>query len=107
MKRAISIGTVGALLLLAIASTSAVETAAADTPGCVTKGEFRKVHRGFHKRRVHRIFDTAGKQTSWYSGFGTTYEGREYRACTSQYGVHGVVWVDYENRRLSAKYAAW
>src|SRR5262245_43737181 len=29
-------------------------------PGCVTKQEFRKVHRGMHKKRVHHIFGHRG-----------------------------------------------
>jgi hypothetical protein len=30
--------------------------AQADTPGCVTRAEFHRVHRGMTPRRVHRIF---------------------------------------------------
>src|SRR5262245_29430318 len=34
--------------------------ATADTPGCHTKKEYRKVHKGMTKTRVHRIFSICG-----------------------------------------------
>ena len=34
--------------------------AVADTPGCVTRGEFRHVSDGMSIDRVHKIFDTNG-----------------------------------------------
>jgi len=82
-----------------------VPAAHADTPGCVSKQEFRKVKDGFKKRRVHRIFDTRGRQTSIFRVGGETYESREYKPCSDR--KYGFVWVDYVNGRLDAKYAYW
>lgn len=49
------------------------------------------------------MFDVAGRQTSWYSGYGDTYESRDYRPCVGR--PHSFVSVDYENGRVSSKYA--
>lgn len=35
--------------------------ASADSPGCVTRAEYERVHDGMRKARVHRIFDTRGR----------------------------------------------
>ena len=42
--------------------------AQADTPGCVTKTEFRAVKKGDKKMRVHRIFDTRGEFADGFAG---------------------------------------
>lgn len=46
--------TVAAILLSAFATAVPAQ---ADTPGCVTRAEYRHVHKGMTKERVHRIFD--------------------------------------------------
>jgi hypothetical protein len=61
--------------------------AAADTPGCVTRSEFRQVHRGMPKSRVHRIFDTRGFADSGGAGGYT----RVYLSCD---GVHAI-YIEY------------
>lgn len=79
-----------------IASTGLVTLtagpAAADTPGCVTRAEFRQVHDGMTKGLVHRIFDTAGHRESIGSGG----ESREYRTCAGN--SYSYASVDYERR---------
>lgn len=79
----------------------AVVTAQADTPGCVTRAEYRHVQRGFSKARVHHIFDTRGKFAYGSSGYGFT---RDYKTCTK----YGSVSVDYKVRdgvaRVTGKY---
>lgn len=96
-----------ALAGLAATVTPAVDVAQADTAGCVSKREFKNVKRGFTKKRVHRIFDTKGKQFSWFNVGGDTYESREYRACTVSFGIHGTVYMDYTNNRVDSKMAIW
>lgn len=101
--------TLAALVLVGVVATvtPAVEVAQADTAACVSKREFKKVKRDFTKKRVHRIFDTKGKQSSWFNVGGDSYESREYRACTVSFGIHGTVYMDYTNNRLDSKMAIW
>lgn len=103
MKRALSL-----ILTLGITSAGLAVTApaaSADTPGCVSRAEFRRVEKTMQIARVHRIFDTSGKQTS--VGFG--YQSREYKACSDP--KYGFVYVDYQRRdgtwRVTSKYAYW
>ncbi|MGH3358934.1 MAG: hypothetical protein ACRDO7_09020 [Nocardioidaceae bacterium] len=72
---------------------------------CVSKKEYRKVQRGTRIRRVHRIFDTRGKQTSTFTIGGVRYQSREYKPCSSQ--RWGFVSIDYKNGRSTDKYAYW
>jgi|RhiMethySRZTD1v2_1073278.scaffolds.fasta_scaffold349723_2 hypothetical protein len=53
---------VGTGLALAVGGVMVTASpASADTPGCVTKTEYRKVHKGMIKKRVDRIFDIPGE----------------------------------------------
>ena len=96
---------VGSLMLTAA-------PAQADTDGCVTKAEFKKVRKGWKMTRVHRVFDTNGKQ-SWftdaYPSLGIPAEqGREYRHCASKYSI---VTVDFARKggvwKVTRKSAYW
>ena len=98
------LGTAATVLALAAGSVLTVAApASADTPGCVSKSEYRTVKKGWTKTRVHRLFDTRGKQSISYP----PYEDREYKACTVTYGTHGTVSVEYKNGRVDSKYAIW
>lgn len=100
------VAAVGAGAALALGSTVVVSSpAAADTPGCVTKSEFRKVRKDMKRERVHRIFDTNGRQTYTYWIGGDHYSGREYRAC--RHPRWSIVQVDYVNARVDGKFAYW
>lgn len=99
-------------LAVAASTMTGMQPAQADTEGCVTKSEFGKVRKGWAIKRVHRVFDTAGKQ-SWFTGaypsLGIPAEqGREYRHCASQYSI---VTVDFTKKsgvwRVSRKDAYW
>jgi hypothetical protein len=68
---------------------------------CVTRAEFRKVHDGMKKARVHAIFDSAGIR-SWLEG---RYEVRNYTPCTDR--QFGWVTVNYKDGRVDAKRAYW
>ncbi len=95
MRRAAS---VGATVVLACSALLAVPlTAAADTPGCVTRAEFRKVQDGMAMRRVHRIFDTNGEKA--VAPWGK--EQRWYDKCASPVAVADV-W--YRNDRVISKH---
>ena len=81
---------------LALAVGGAVVTtspATADTPGCVTKTEYRKIHKGMTKKRVHRIFDTRG----WGADGGAGGYSRAYPSCDHQH----VAYIEYST--LSGK----
>ena len=93
---------------LALAAAGVVVTAgpaAADTPGCVSKTEFRKLHKGMTRERAHRILDTNGRQSYTYWISGDHYSGRDYRACT--HPRWSVVSVDYVNGKVDGKFAYW
>lgn len=90
------------ITLFAVCSIlAAPASAAADTPGCVTRSEFRQVHDGMTKTRVHRGFDTNGRLQSTLRG----HEVRTYRAChrprLSYVSVH------FSSGRVVAKFAIW
>jgi hypothetical protein len=89
---------IGATLVLACATLLAIpEAAVADTPGCVTRAEFRKVNDGMSMRRVHRIFDTNGVKAEAPIGR----KQRWYDKCSSPVAVADV-W--YRNDRVISKH---
>lgn len=54
-----------------------------DSPGCVTRTEFRQIHKGMSISRVVGILDANGTQTdSFNSGGGFAGQTRVYRTCT-------------------------
>jgi hypothetical protein len=102
---------VGATAAFIAASAIALPVAHAeggDQRPCVTRGEYRAVHRGLSKARVHAIFDTKGKRQaiSWSGGYAS--EIRSYKTCRR----YSAVSVAYDKKpggafRLSAKSAVW
>ncbi len=81
---------------LAATAPSAMTPAQADSPGCVTKAEYRAVDKEMLKSKVHRIFDTNGKRL--YMDHGQiTNEGREYRVCRHPRSGGSYVQVQYNN----------
>lgn len=90
-----------ALVLAGLGATS--PSAQADTPGCVNRGEYRQVHKGMTKRRVHQIFDTRGRRVAFSRNGRFTSEIRRYRACPRRSAVS----VGYGNRRVRSKSAVW
>lgn len=103
IRAAAATGAGAALALGTVVVTTA--PASADTSGCVTKREFRKVHMGMKRERVHRIFDTRGRQTYTFWIGGDHYSSREYRAC--RHPRWSIVSVDYVNGRVDGKFAYW
>jgi hypothetical protein len=89
---------------LAIPATSAQ----ADTPGCVTRTEYRSVAKGWTKARVDRRFDTTGHRMAIASSGGYSSSIWNYRTCSPfsavsiSYDKHGTgSWL------LTAKSAVW
>ena len=82
-KRLVISLTVLTLVGVGAALTPAVEVAQADTAGCVSKKEYRHVHRGDSIRRVHRIFDTRGRLQEKGTSGGYPAKLRIYKACRS------------------------
>jgi hypothetical protein len=89
---------------LAVASVGVVAPAAhADTAGCVTKSEYRKVNKGMSKTRVHRIFDTDGRREAIARSGRFTSEIRTYRTCSRFSSVA----LSFGNGQVDGKSAVW
>ena len=76
------------LLSTAITTGTLVATAtpaSADTPRCVTHQEYRRVHVGMKKARVHRLFDISGQFADGAAGGYT----RFYASCQSVHSGGG------------------
>lgn len=85
-----------AVIVLLLGGLGNVPAASANTPGCVTRAEYERVHEGMKRARVHAIFDTRGVAADW---------GRAYPICKRFRGYPHKRWVfvDYEQRRVVAK----
>jgi hypothetical protein len=73
-------------------------SAAADTPGCVTRAEYGRVHDGMTSGKAHDIFDTNG--TSLFENPGAVHNSaREYRMCAAWRAATGdsKVQIQYNN----------
>ncbi len=92
-----------AVALAAASITVSVSAAEAATPRCVTKAEFRHVHAGQSKARVHRNFDTRGRRIAFSQVDGTTSEIRRYRTCRR----HSSISIAFSNGRVTVKSALW
>jgi hypothetical protein len=72
--------------------------ATGDSSACVTRAEYRRVHDGMARVKVHRIFDTNG--TSLFANPGTVHNSaREYPMCAAWRRTTGdsKVQVQYNN----------
>ncbi len=95
-------------IALALVALAFAPLAAADTPGCITRSEYRAVHKDASIARVHRIFDTDGRKIGGAKGGGFASQVRSYRTCRP----HSSVVIQYDRSRgtiwkLTAKSAAW
>ena len=89
-------------LAIAIAGIGvAAPPAQADSPRCVSKGEYRQVHRGMSRGQVHRVFDTRGHRRAFARVGRFRSEVRVYRGC----GRRSAVSVAYSRGRVRAKSA--
>lgn len=96
MKRlALALAVASAFVALPVLATA---PAAADTPGCVSRQEYRKIRDGMARGKVHNIFDTNGK--SLFENSGAQHNSaREYRMCAAWRAATGnsKVQVQYNN----------
>jgi hypothetical protein len=93
---AVRAATVG--VILTATSMPMVGAAAADSPGCVTRAEYGRVHDGMARGKVHDIFDTSG--TSLFENSGAVHNSaREYRMCAAWRASTGdsKVQIEYNN----------
>ena len=95
-------------IALALVALVFAPLAAADTPGCVTRSEYRAVHKDDSIARVHRIFNTDGRRIGGAKGGGFASQVRSYRTCSPLSSVviqydrsRGTIW------KLTAKSAVW
>jgi len=79
----------------------------ADTPGCVTRAEYREIERGMTVAFVARIFDTNGRVVATIRDGRHLTVARSYDACRSR-GRVGVVFSNRTGRlRVTDKTAVW
>ena len=103
------IGSIAAALALTIGGAASPASAEVDHRPCVSNGEFKAAKNGMLKSRVHQIFDSYGKRTSFYSGGGDRYESREYNPCRGdRYSYISISYDTYHRKspgmRLDSKY---
>jgi hypothetical protein len=97
-----------ALAAMILAALIAAPIASADTPNCVTRGEFSRIHKGDSLNRVARIFDKRGKQVSISVYGGHKSQIRQYPPCRN----HSLVQVSFSKTpgtryRMDGKYSIW
>lgn len=82
--RRIIVSVVTAAMIL-IPASSAIANHNPDTPGCVTRGEFRLITKGTTQTQVTHIFETGGFLVAKDPGDSQYYPAqiRAYRACAS------------------------
>ena len=90
-----------ALVLAVAGMVLAATPAQADSPRCVSKAEYHRVHRGMSRGAVHAVFDTRGRRRAFSRVGRFTSEVRVYRGCPRR----SVVSVSYARGRLSGKSA--
>ena len=90
MRRTLIVAALVSCFVAALAESAK----AADTAECVKPAEYRAIHKGDAKKRVHRVFDTDGQRRSLVTHLGYRVEIREYRGCLS--GVE--IWVFFEKQ---------
>ena len=97
-----------ALAVMILAALIAAPIASADTPNCVTRGEFSRIDKGDSLNRVARIFDTRGKKVSISVYGGHKSQIRQYRTCRKD----ALVQVSFSKTpgaryRMDGKHAIW
>jgi hypothetical protein len=109
MRKLVLVATTASLAAAAVLVP--VQTANAATnrsPGCVTRAEYRSVHKGWTKARVTKTFGTAGHREAIARSAGYGSEVRSYKTCST----YSAVSVAFDKNpggawRLSAKSAVW
>ncbi|MEJ7796306.1 MAG: hypothetical protein WKF50_12200 [Nocardioides sp.] len=91
------------------AVVSTVVPSYADTPGCVTKAEYKSVKKGMKMGKVHGILDTVGHQESKATSGGYVFLIRSYKVCSAPYSsvVMGFEKSPGTTLKMSNKTAVW
>ena len=87
-----------AAITFAPAISAAPAHAADDTPGCVTKDEYRSIRKGWTITRVKKKFGTNGSQQAQASAGGFHTQVRSYTTCTP----YGSVAISFDKRGSGA-----
>jgi hypothetical protein len=100
---------VGLLVAPALLLVGMPSVAQADTPGCVTRTEYRAVSRGMTMAKVHGIFDTTGTRDAYSTSGGYAIQIRSYKACRAYSYISIAFDRDGYGKpfRLSNKTAVW
>lgn len=112
MKRTAA-GVLAALTIGLGVQVTAPAPASADTPGCVSKKEYRQLPTNGTKTReqVRKLYDTNGELLAFEKKRGKAYEVRAYKVCgNSTYGrteVRFVNDIDKPRRFATKKWAFW
>ena len=80
-----------------------VPVPAAQAAGCISRAEYRTVHKGDSKATVARKAGIAGTRQVFSTSGGYTFEVRAYKTCTP----FSVVTMGFDNGRMSNKFAVW
>ena len=81
-------------------ATLTIPTATADTEGCVSRKEHRRIEDGKSKRRVHAIYDTSG---GYLDTLGASSYSRIYVGCGAFYTTVSYVEFPGGKHRVFAK----
>ena len=98
MRVSRNLAVIGLAACLAVPLGGIATPASADSPGCVSASEFRRVHDGMSRGAVHNLFDTNGRNL--FENPGVVHNSaREYRMCAAFRAATGdtKVQVQYNN----------
>ena len=89
-----------------IALTAAPASANPGSPGCVTRTEYRQVHKGMTPRQVSRKIGMRGHRDAGASSGGYRSEVWSYKTC-QRYSAVAISYSGYGTPRLDYKSAVW
>ena len=109
MKKFVLAATCAVTTLFGTTLLAAPAAQASGTPGCVTRAEYRHVHKGMTKVKVHQKFGTAGKRMSRAASGGYVSEVRTYRVCHQRFSSIAISFSKNPGGvlRLDYKSAVW
>jgi hypothetical protein len=106
----------GGGLSLGTVAADAAPVVAKKNAKCITKPEFRRIHKGQTITRVKKIVGGAGGQVYFDGGYAGPYgwpaeQERKHNQCGGSYGVHGSAYVTYKKVngvwKVKGKNAYW
>jgi len=86
----------------------AVPAHATGSPGCITRAEYKKIHKGMTKAKVKQIAGTNGKREAHASAGGYRTEVRSYKTCSRSSAVAVSFSANpHKPLKVDAKSAVW